>query len=113
MENMPQYDNQVHDRSEEQNDMKSSIVAYVTSVKIRKSHPKRKYTPVWHQVHDRSEEQNDMKSSIVTHVTSVKIRKSHLKQKYTPVWHQVHDRSEIGRHEIICCRTCNTSHLNP
>ena len=57
MENMPQYDNQVHDRSEEQNDMKSSIVAHVTSVKICKSHLERKYAPVWHQVRDRSEEQ--------------------------------------------------------
>ena len=43
------------DRSEEQHDMKSSIVEHVTSVKIRKSHPKREYAPVWHRMHDRSE----------------------------------------------------------
>ena len=50
------------------NDVKSLMVARVTSMKICKSHLERKYAPVWHQVRDRPEEQHDMKSSIVEHV---------------------------------------------
>ena len=53
------------------NDVKSPIVAHVTSVKICKSHLELKYALVWHQVRDRPEEQHDMKSSIVEHVILV------------------------------------------
>ena len=44
-------------RVKRKSDMKSSIVEHVTSVKIRISHPKWKYGPVWHRMCDRSKEQ--------------------------------------------------------
>ena len=89
--------------------MKSSIVEHMTSAKIRKSHPKRKYAPSMASNVGRVKRKSDMKSSIVEHVTFVKIRKSHPKRKYAPVWHQTYDRSEIGRHKILYHQTCDIS----
>ena len=47
------------------NIMKSSIIAHVTSVKIRKSHLKRKYALVWHRMCDRSEKPDELKSPVI------------------------------------------------